>query len=93
MNEMDDLERTLRRYRPAGPDGALRDRIVAAASNPAAERLAVAHRGAWPSSAAAALVFAALFYWLAATGRRGLDVRYPPTAPADRPVVNVEELL
>jgi hypothetical protein len=88
---MDDLERTLRRYRPAGPDGELRDRIVAAASSPSAERTPVRAREWLP--AVAALVFAALFYWLATTGRRGLDLRYPPTAPADRPVVNVEELL
>lgn len=90
MDEMDDLERMLRRYRPTGPATGLRARIVAAAA-PAGRGWVRGVRDWLP--AAAALLLAVLFYWLAAAERHVLDVRFPPVAPADRLAINVEELL
>lgn len=89
MDEMDDLERMLQHYRPAGPAAEWRTQIVAAAP---AERTWRRGMRDW-LPAAAALALAALFYWLAATERHVLDVRFPPVAPADRPAMNMEELL
>jgi hypothetical protein len=89
VDEMDDLERMLRRYRPAGPAVEWRMRVVV--SVPAGPTWLRGMRDWVP--AAAALVLAALFYWLAATERRVLDVRFPPVAPADRLAINMEELL
>jgi len=89
VDEMNDLERMLRRYRPAGPAAELRARVVAA--TPAGRTWLRSVRDWLP--AAAALLLAALFYWLAATERHVLDVRFPPVPPADRLAINMEELL
>jgi hypothetical protein len=88
VDEMDDLERTLRRYRPAGPDGELRDRIVAAASSPSAERTPVRAREWLP--AVAALVFAVLFYWFASMQNQLLDARFAPVSPDDQLSMEME---
>ena len=82
---MDDIEKQLRRYRPAGPPPDLRERITALA---ASERLA--RRSGWVREwlpAVAAAIVAALFSWMAANERQLIAAHVPP--PPDDMVMNV----
>ena len=90
MDEQD-LEARLRVYRPVDPPAALRARVVAAASRHPAERAVPALREWLP--AAAALVCAILFYWMAAHERQLIVARFAGLPPIDESVAVVGEEL
>ena len=69
---MNEVEARLERYRPAGPPEDLRARVIAGAMRAPAMRVRD-----WLPAAAAVLV-AALFYWLAANERQLIAARVPP---------------
>ncbi len=80
---MDDqnLEARLKVYRPAGPPPELRARVIDACS--VARRLQPSVRSglAW-LPAVAAMLLAATFYWLAASGRDRIFAQLPAPAAA-----------
>jgi hypothetical protein len=78
---MDDFEELLRRFRPAGPPAALRQRLVAAAQH---EREGTAVRAARDWIPAAAIVLTMIFYWLAANERRMVGAMFTPVPPIDQ---------
>ena len=81
---MDEFEDLLHRYRPAGPPPELRSRIVDAGRPPSSVLEWV--------PAAAALVFAALFYWLAANERQMLDAYFTPLPPIEQAALDLVDL-
>jgi len=84
MND-DDLEALLRQYRPLGPPEPLRGGIMAAVS-PQRTRL----REWFP--AAAAVILAVVFSWLAGVERQRLSASLTPVPPIDRQaIVDIEE--
>jgi hypothetical protein len=73
---MDDIEKELRRHRPAGPPSDFRERITSLA---ASERFA--RRRILPSHwlpAMTAVVVTVLLYWMAANESRLIATRIPP---------------
>ena len=92
MNDQE-LEGRLRAYRPAGPPDSLRPRVVAGSGAvPAGRTPACRASGrvlAW-LPAVAAMLLAAAFYWLAASGRERIFAQLPPPGAARAIDVNLE---
>ena len=82
----DEIERLLRQYRVSDPPAGLRDQIVALAFRPAARRSIVD----W-LPAAAAVIIATLFYWLAGVERQHLEARISPLPPVDQTAAHAQE--
>ena len=80
----EDLEALLREYRPLGPPETLRGAIMAAVLPPRT-RL----RDRYP--AAAAVILAVIFSWLAAVERQRLSASVTPVPPIDQQEA-IEEL-
>ena len=83
MTEDDELEALIREYRPLGPPPELRDRILNAAVAPS--RL----RDWFP--AAAAVLLAAMFYWLADLERQRLSASIGTRPRMDRQAIFIIE--
>ena len=79
----DDLETLLREYRPIGPPPELRDQILDAAVTPI-------HLRDW-LPAAAAILLAVMFYWLAGVERQRLSASMPTRPPMDHEAAFVIE--
>jgi hypothetical protein len=92
-----DLERLLQRYRPVGPPPELRDGVIARLTPRAPFGEAGGARGFSRAAAewmpaAAALVFAALFYWLAASEHAAVAARCAAVTPIDPLATAQQEL-
>jgi hypothetical protein len=83
MTDDRELVALLREYRPIGPPPELRDQILSAGVNP------IRLRDWLP--AAAAVVLAVAFYWLAGVERRLLSASMPAPSPSDREAAFVLE--
>lgn len=77
---MNDLEDLLRRYRPAGPPAGLRGAVTGAVRKSPRSTLLE-----W-MPAAAALVLAVLFSWLASNERRIADSQFTPVPPIEQAI-------
>lgn len=82
---MDDIEKALQRYRPAGPPPALRARVIAAARAPRYSFVLE-----W-LPAAAAVLLTLLFHWMSATEQQQIAARFTPLPPFDQPAVAIAE--
>jgi hypothetical protein len=82
-NDLDPVESLLRRYKPIDPPADLRERVMIAAQRGRRARV-----GEW-LPAAAALIVAVLFYWLAGNERRVMLVHLPPADEAGLAILPV----
>jgi hypothetical protein len=86
-----DLEARLQGYRPAGPPRDLRARVVAARADGVRSRVppGARHTLAW-LPAAAAVLLATMFYWLAAAGRERVLTQLPAVPSSEAIELSVE---
>jgi len=89
VRSSDDLDSVLKRFRPAGPPGELRARVVTAAG--VAQALTPARAIAEWLPAAAAVLLVVLFHWLAANERQQIESHVIPVAPIDHAAARLAE--